>query len=442
MCKDVIVIKNRPLNVYIFIILTVACPIIDMINGFFLASGTSTPIGMVYRFGYFAFLVLMIIVEKLPKTYYTYLTIFFILGNLLMFCLQGIFLKNSPAWIFADFSVYIKYFLWVLIPYYVYQRREIFKTINFENIFLALGSLLTAELLIPYVLGVGRQTYSTAGAGYKGFFFEQNSISFALIITLTITTHVLIKELQKRWGKKVFFLLLLFAGNVVSLFLLATKTVVVYAVLTVAYLLIRVVFKKHYHSNVQRAFVWLTAMFAVIWIFFRGIQSATELVAGSVTRMQYFYRVYDGDLLRLLFSSRNVFLEGAAKLFFNDPNFAFTLFGGQGFQYRFEKFGRLGVVEMDFFDLFFGMGLIGTALFIFMMLYFIFRAFKRKMKSIYTFALVITLVYIFFVGHVLFSAMSATFLGLICAGIILASSKKDDDGAKLELDQPENNTST
>lgn len=408
-----------------------------MINGFFLAAGTSTPVGVVYRFGYFSFLVFMIIIEKLPKTYYTYLTIFFILGNLLMFFLQGIFLNTSASFMFADFSVYIKYFLWVLIPYYVYQRREIFKTINFENIFLALGFLLSIELLIPYTLGVGRQTYSTAGAGYKGFFFEQNSISFALIITLTMTTHVLIKELQKRWGKKVLFLLLLFAGNVVSLFLLATKTVVVYAVLTVIYLLIRVIFKKHYHSNIQRAFVWLSAIFAVIWIFFKGIPSATELVSGSVTRMQYFYRVYEGDLFRLLFSSRNVFLEGAAKLFFNDPNFKFTLFGGQGFQYRFEKFGRLGIVEMDFFDLFFSMGLIGTILFIVMMLYFISQAFKRKMKSIYTFALVVTLIYIFFVGHVLFSAMSATFLGLICAGIVLSGSKKDDEmRTKMDIAKP------
>nr|WP_257791174.1 O-antigen ligase family protein [Listeria weihenstephanensis] len=404
--------------------LTVICPIVDMVNGFFLASGSSVPVGIAYRFVYILFIIGMIIFEKLPKSYFTYLTIFFILGNVLLFLMQSVFLNNSLSWMIADLSVFVKYFLWVLIPYYVYQRKAIFKTFRFENIFITLGTLLTIELLIPYFLGVGRQTYASAEAGYKGFFFEQNSISFAFIITLTMTTYVLIQALQKKWGSKVLLLFLLFAGNVFCLFLLATKTAVAYAVLTVIYLLIRMIFKKRYYSNIQRVFVWVFTACAVVWIFLAGIPIASELISGTVTRMEYFYKVYNGDLLSLLFSSRNVFLEGAKNLFLNDPHFSFTLFGGQGFEYRLQNFGRLGLVEMDFFDLLFGVGIFGTALFIFMMVYFIACSLKRGGKSIYTFMLIVTLIYIFFVGHILFSAIATTFLGLICAGIVLTSDKK------------------
>lgn len=417
--KGGITIKKRALNVNIFILLTIICPIIDLINGFFITSGSSALVGIIYRSGYLAFLVLMILFGRASKSIFSVLTFVFIFGNLILFLLQGLILQNETSWFIADISVYMKYFFWILIPYYIYQQKENFKYLQFEHIFIFLGLLLTSGLLIPYFLGTGNQTYVTAG--YKGFFFEQNSISFSLIITLTFTAHTLSNVLQKKWGGKAFFLLILFFGNIFSLFLLATKTGIFYAVAVIVYMIIKLLFVNQYSSSSQKVIVWVGAMAISIWFFIRGFKYVGELVKGTYERVQYFYKFYNGDLLSLISSSRNAFLEGASNFFFNDPNIAFTFFGGQGFEYRLQNFGRLGLVEMDFFDLFFGVGIIGTCLFIFMGLYFLVQSFKQGKLTIYSFALILSLIYIFAVGHVLFSALAAMMLGLICAGCILSN---------------------
>ena len=82
-------------------------------------------------------------------------------------------------------------------------------------------------------------------------------------------------------------------------------------------------------------------------------------------------------------------------------------------------------IEMDFFDLLFGFGLVGILVTSSLIIYFFILAFKKKNWSIYTLMYGVVLVYSFFVGHVFFSALSTTLLGLICGGIILEDQKED-----------------
>ncbi|MBC1418729.1 O-antigen ligase family protein [Listeria fleischmannii] len=415
--------KKLPLNIIIFMGLTAIFPLIDFLNGFFLTSGIPIPIGVLYRFFFFIFLLVMIAVAKIPKTSLTFVTFLFIAGNLIILLFQSILLQNPLAWIIEDVSVFVKYFLWALIPYYIYQRKTLFMSMNYEKIFIVISFLFTVFLLVPYVLGVGHQTYDNSDAGYKGFFFANNDTSFAFIVSITFTARALIQKLQGKWNFRLLFLILLYAGNMISLLLVGTKTGIVYGAIVSIIVLIRLLFIVRFQSVMHKIFIWLMSILLIGWVLLRGLSYAGQMIAGTYDRMVYFYHLYDGNLVRLLSSSRSDFFEGGLHYFLTSPHPIFTMFFGQGFEYRLENFGRLGLIEMDFFDAFFGLGILGILFLVILLGYYGAIAIKKANRSIYSYLFLVILLYSFFAGHVLFSALSSTFLGLVCGGIIL--SKKE-----------------
>ncbi|MBC2023712.1 O-antigen ligase family protein [Listeria booriae] len=415
--------NKLPLNISIFMGLTAIFPLIDFLNGFFLTSGIPIPIGVLYRLFFFVFLLGMIAIEKIPKSPFTFVTFLFIAGNLGIFLFQSVWLQNPLTWIIEDMSVFIKYFLWALIPYYIYQRKALFQTIDYEKIFIVISFLFTVLLLIPYVLGVGNQTYDNSNAGYKGFFFANNDTSFAFIVSITFTVQALIQRLQGKWNYRLLLLLLLYTGNMLCLLLVGTKTGIVYGAVVSIIVLLRLLFVVRYRSAMHKIFVWLMSILLMGWVLLRGLAFAGQMIAGTYDRMVYFYYLYDGNLVRLLTSSRSDFLEGGLTHFLASPYPIFTMFFGQGFEYRLEHFGRLGLIEMDFFDAFFALGILGMLFLVILLGYYIVMALKKTNQSLYSYLFLVILLYGFFAGHVLFSALSSTFFGLVCGGIIL--SKKE-----------------
>ncbi|MBC2057637.1 hypothetical protein HCJ57_14010 [Listeria booriae] len=415
--------NKLPLNISIFMGLTAIFPLIDFLNGFFLTSGIPIPIGVLYRLFFFVFLLGMIAIEKIPKSPFTFVTFLFIAGNLGIFLFQSVWLQNPLTWIIEDMSVFIKYFLWALIPYYIYQRKALFQTINYEKIFIVISFLFTVLLLIPYVLGVGNQTYDNSNAGYKGFFFANNDTSFAFIVSITFTVQALIQRLQGKWNYRLLLLLLLYTGNMLCLLLVGTKTGIVYGAVVSIIVLLRLLFVVRYRSAMHKIFVWLMSILLMGWVLLRGLAFAGQMIAGTYDRMVYFYYLYDGNLVRLFTSSRSDFLEGGLTHFLASPYPIFTMFFGQGFEYRLEHFGRLGLIEMDFFDAFFALGILGMLFLVILLGYYIVMALKKTNQSLYSYLFLVILLYGFFAGHVLFSALSSTFFGLVCGGIIL--SKKE-----------------
>lgn len=403
--------------------LTAIFPLIDFLNGFFLTSGIPIPIGVLYRLFFFVFLLGMIAIEKIPKSPFTFVTFLFIAGNLGIFLFQSVWLQNPLTWIIEDMSVFIKYFLWALIPYYIYQRKALFQTIDYEKIFIVISFLFTVLLLIPYVLGVGNQTYDNSNAGYKGFFFANNDTSFAFIVSITFTVQALIQRLQGKWNYRLLLLLLLYTGNMLCLLLVGTKTGIVYGAVVSIIVLLRLLFVVRYRSAMHKIFVWLMSILLMGWVLLRGLAFAGQMIVGTYDRMVYFYYLYDGNLVRLLTSSRSDFLEGGLTHFLASPYPIFTMFFGQGFEYRLEHFGRLGLIEMDFFDAFFALGILGMLFLVILLGYYIVMALKKTNQSLYSYLFLVILLYGFFAGHVLFSALSSTFFGLVCGGIIL--SKKE-----------------
>ncbi|MEN2666958.1 O-antigen ligase family protein [Listeria aquatica] len=412
-------LQRIPWNIYLFLALVAVFPLIDSVNGFFLTTGETFPIGILYRFAFFFFLLFAIFSKVMPKSRYTFLTFLFILGSFLLFLLQSIVLENPISHVTSDLGVLVKYFLWALIPYYMYQRRETFQILWLNRMFTVINLFFTAGLIIPYLLGVGTYTYAASEAGYKGFFYAQNDLSCAFIILITLSGWELHKKLQGKWRMGLILSLLLYAGNFFCLILIGMKTGILYGAFVSLILLVTVLFGSLYRSFLHRLTIWIICLGILLWGAIKGARDIVSMLSGTFERLSYFYHLYDGDLVRLLSSSRSTFLDGGMTAFLSDPHFYFTFFGGQGFQYRLEQFGRMGLIEMDFFDAFFGFGLIGMILLLVLLGYFLKLALEKEGRSVYSFILIVVIFYGFFAGHVLFSALSSTFLGLICGAVLI-----------------------
>ncbi|EMG27654.1 O-antigen ligase family protein [Listeria fleischmannii] len=415
--------SSKLTNVYIFIILFSMFPIIDFLNGLFISSGISLPIGMLYRMFCFFYLVVGILYAGFEKNLYTLVTVFFIFTILLILFLQAVVLQNSVAVMSKDIEVFIKFFLWVMIAYFIYQRRKDFLKINYDSIFIAISAFFTLGLLIPYVLGLGNQTYENSDAGYKGFFFATNDTTIALMISATFTGWSFMKALVAKKKLKATSLAALYLGTLICLIILGTKTGILYGVLLTVGILINFLVSQKTVKLSSRLITFAVAVVALIILVVVGKDFIVSAVSGTYDRITYFYRLYNGDLVRLLTSSRSDFLQAGFQEFVSKENSFMIPIIGFGFEYRTIHFGRMGLIEMDFFDGLFALGFLGVFVTTAIIVYFLVLSLRKGNRNIYSLAYFVFLFYSFSAGHVMFSALSSTLLGLVCGGLILSREK-------------------
>ncbi|EUJ33807.1 hypothetical protein MFLO_01215 [Listeria floridensis FSL S10-1187] len=415
--------QKKPLNIYFFFIIMSVFPLIDFMNGLFISSHIPIPVGTAYRFFCFIYLVCCIIHAGLRKNLYTFITVTFIIGSLMLLVIQAIVLQNSISILFADLTVFTKFFLWVVIAYFVYQRKEIFLQMNYSKVFLAISIFFTLGMLIPYFLNVGNQAYVNSNAGYKSFFYASNDLTIAFMINATFVGWLFTKALRRKAVKQSLFLLLLYLGIIVSLILISTKTGIVYGIVFTVGILIHFLFCQKEFKPIYRIVTFMIAVAALIGLIIAGWDFIISATSGTVDRITYFYRLYNGNLVRLLTSSRSDYMAGGYELFVdNNNNFLIPLIGF-GFEYRLIHFERLGLIEMDPVDGLYALGFIGVVLTTVMLGYFFFVSLKKQNRSIYTLAFMVFMFYSISAGHVMFSALSSTMLGLVCGGIILQKYK-------------------
>ncbi|EMG28381.1 hypothetical protein X560_2298 [Listeria fleischmannii 1991] len=400
----------------LFVRLFAIFPIIDTLNGFALSAGINLPIGVAYRLFCIFFLIAGIFKKGFPKNIYTVLTASFIFSGILTLLIQTITLQNGFGALGNDLSNMVKFFLWVLIPYYIYQRRDAFTEADFSRLFLTISALFTICLLVPYLLGIGNQTYAGSDAGYKAFFFANNDTTIGFIAAATYTGWYLFHQTSSAKQARRLLTALLYIGNLVGLLLLGTKTGIIYGVVLTIVLLIRFFF---FQKRVPLLVKWSTgsAVIAVaLFAIFKGRSFILDTLSGSIQRLTYFYNLYNGDLIRFITSSRSQFLDSAFQSFTGTGHLVNQIFGF-GFSLRVANWGLGDLVEMDFFDVLFSLGFIGVLVTSAVLLYFFIKACQKR--SIYSVMFIVLLFYGAFAGHVLFSALSSTLFGLICGALLL-----------------------
>lgn len=409
--------KQNIFSVFYFFI--IAFPLVDIINGILIYYDHDLSIGMLFRSIFILFLFISCIYSGMNRNFLTILVLLSSIGFLSIIIIQQLYLKLSIQMFVEELGIIFRYFLYLWIPLFLSYYEEYLSKEFFYQLFFKLDIIFTLGLLIPYALRIGNYTYD-GSAGFKGFYFATNDITFAFLILLFFLGKYFLDEeahsFKSSTIKIVFYLL-----NIYCLLIIGTKTGLFFGLVYTCAVVIQYLFSKK-KSSLNVRFIGVEVLLvAILLLISKGRELVTKLLSGVFRRFRYFYELYGGDLFRVITSSRNVYLEDAYQQFVDYPENAFALLFGLGFTNRWALFGRKGgLIEMDIFDTFFSYGLIGLGFLCITILFFLKKSqgFSRK---IILFAIFYSIV----VGHVFYSALSASILGLVF-GLALYENRVSD----------------
>ena len=412
--------KNVMLNIITFYFLISILPIIDFINGLLITYNLGVPIGTAYRTIFILFLVLSIFLLGLKLAPIIILNYFVVVSILVLLLLQTIF--NTGSYFFLDLQLVLRTFLIILIPTYLYNFKNYVNIRGVENVIKGFSVLFPMLLLVPFILGIGNSTYG-AGGGYKGFFYATNDITLVFIILNVFTGSKLFESINNQ--KSFMVNLVVYFINFSCIILIGTKTGILFAVIFLLWLIYRYVLKNEKIAGFNKLKIFIFGIPIVIIVGFIVINFFSEPLKNTIERFNYFYKIYGHNMIQFLTSSRSEFLLFAKQKMSEESNYIFRMLFGNGFNYRFEFWGIGDYIEMDWMDLYFSMGLFGVIILFLYFFPFFIQVKKNASKSWYEYSFILIIIYSFFAGHVFFSALPATMLGVICGLMVLKKSQNE-----------------
>lgn len=389
-------LKNNKFNMQLlFITLCSLLPFVDSING--VLSGHAS-IGSVYKILLLAVLGLSLILSKVKPDHIKLkvLAILVLYITIIVLCNSKVFgdsiLSNSIP-IKMIFNIVFFFLLSEALVNNVLSKQSLFMILNNSS------WVFIVCFLIPYILGLGNTIYAH-GMGYKAFFISQNELSFVLLALCLFAAYEL--HVKITVVRVIQLVLLAMCG-----FLINTKSTIFGCLLAIVIL----VFEKIKKSDLRIKLTTLGVVLVFAFIFKNLLFSSIGSVISRFTSLKSNY--YNGSILTAILSGRNLYIQ-SAWTYLVKKHFIFRLIFGNGFCTKY-------LVEMDFVDMFFFMGIIGEAIFI----YFMYRLGKNiyKMKEqdgcrIRFLYFCIVLAFMFITGHVIFMAMSGTYFVLFCCYLI------------------------
>ena len=375
---------------FIILLLFAILPVVDSINGIFITAGLPS-IGTVYKMLVMGVLFLLVvrsgkISPALWATAIGAVAYIVISVSINVFVLDG-------SLITMDFPIKLAFnALQMVLLLNCYQTGYITGR-TLDRIFYISTWLMSALILIPYVLGLGNTIYS-GGIGYKGFFFSNNELSVALLILFYYSLY--------RTTMKLSVLNVIQLGSIaVCVLLLNTKSGMIACALGVVLFVIEYLRKPGARfKGVFVALIVAALLLAKDFIF--------SQLSDFIGRQLYLHRLYGGSFLDTLVSGRTFLLEKAWETFSADEHFLLRFIIGNGFC-------STSLVEMDFIDLFFYLGTLGVAA-VAVALVIVFcksvKNFKKDGTWVRPFGYLLIIGFAFLAGHTLFMATSGCYFVL------------------------------
>lgn len=410
-------IKNN-INIIIAIFILIQ-PLLDFFTGLCLHYlDLNLTIGIIVRILFLGFICLITIFIFKKKNI---LIPYFIIGLYCVFYLIGIILYKEGG-LFQEIQGLIKVYYFPILFISLYALKDeirISKLTLFTTLFFYL-----ILIFIPLVLGVGFKTYEITKAGTLGFFNSANEIS-GIISILTPIMFIIFASSKNIIPKVISIIIYL-----VVILMIGTKTPLLSLGITISisllYLWIKS-FKERKYKNITISLLVViigTIALAVIipkTNFYKNIKTHLNyLELDSITEV-----FQDKELIdHFIFSQRLTFLERKASLY----NKASTYQKMFGIGYLKNK-KATKMIEMDYFDIYYSHGLIGSLIFFVITLYVLYKILEKDRKFSYenfmlhTSALLIIFLS-FFTGHII-TAPSVSLLSIILI-LSLAKRKKKD----------------
>ena len=378
--------KTIDLIIYIFLLFT---PVLDFITGI-CSWHNMFSIGIFFRSIFLIYVMYYLIFKVRDK--HTY----FILGLLAIY--SFFFLIFHRNYLVSNLTYLVRVFYLPLLICFFKSYKNSYLTKN-VYVYLLVGYMVL--YLLPYIFGLGHninEFYPNKDL-YLSYFYVGNELVNVFLLLFIMNVDYFIKT------KKKYFVVILVLF-LMCIYLLGTKVMYVGLLITILYFVY--VYRK-YLLECLKTNKWLYGVLIVLVFSVLLIIPRTSFYKNIKTTLEYYNVTNIKDILnyekinQVIFSNRLSFLENVHNIY-GSSNISNKLFG----------IGREVLivnkdVEIDIFDIYYVLGVIGFIVYIVVICYSL--KFKNLDKSV-MFSIVLLIIISFFSGHVLASPMVSGILGM------------------------------
>lgn len=328
--------------------------------------------------------------------------------KLLFYILLGYFVIDVVYIIlFTNNSIYqeianlfqIFYLPLVILFFQLYENKKINLSLIFKVYLIYLNFII-----VPYFLHIGvyASEYYPGKSGYYGLFNGGNEISAVILAMLPWIIHYLSNN------RNVFLKIFTAIETIFCIYLIGTKTILLGSIIVLLYFLIPKIFKifkKDVLKNILISILIATILLILIII----VVPSMPLYKNILLALKFFNVNSLTDFLKIevidniIFSGRLNILENINEIYCNSQFITYIFGLGE------TTLLNLKLIEIDIFDIFYGIGILGIFIYLMIMIKGIKKA---KLKSIYLFSFILLIFVSLFTGHILTSTCVSIYLGL------------------------------
>ena len=343
-------------------------------------------------FIFFMIMLLYIIKNKKLRKYGIIFSVYFIFQIIFM----SLHMKNSISMEISNiFQIF--YLPLAILFFNKYENKKI----N-DRLILILNFIYISMIIVPYLFhfGVYASDLYKEKSGFYGLFYGGNEISMILLALFPISVKALCNI------KNILIKIIYIVSLALATLLIATKTLLLGIIIVFIYYAIKYLKANIKLMNKGKKMLIISSILAILLVMIILIPK-TAMYSNIKLAMKTF-RVSDKNLFsiysldKIVFSGRLGFLKNINNIYMNSGLLS-MLFGlGK------TLIVNVKIIEIDIFDLFYSVGIIGFLIYVLYMV----RSMKQiRLKNVYKFdfILIISLV----VGHILLAVNVSIFLALL-----------------------------
>ena len=380
--------------------------VVDSVNGIILQSGLNFPISLSQLYKFLLLIIISLRLLHLSKLNSILVFIFLIYSILTSFYH---FVINENVYELVDSTLQFSKFLFIIILF-CYCSILIKIKPQLLNIILRIIKFNLLILILNLILGVfglGYSSYDSIGIGIKGYFYAANELSGLVLILFPFYLYL------NQMYRKGFNLRYYVIGGLFIIFsiLVATKTAIIGTIITVMFIPFLYNNKMLSFTLKLKPFLFKSLLIFIFIILLILIVPSLLEQTGLVNKYTYVFE--NRDLIRIIFSGRTNLAQTSFQEFISSNNIIKWFIGKSGYE----------TIEMDFFNTLFSYGLFGILIIYSFFFYLIAVSFKKVFirsdivdypyAKIVLYINVLILIISTIAGHIVYSAMTGPFLGIV-----------------------------
>ena len=372
-------------------------PIIDIITA--LTINLNISFGLIIRTIFLLFIIYYYIFINKDKNNLKYLII--ILIYVILYSINIFIIKDINA-LFYDFKEMFKIiYLTILV---LLLKKEHVK-INYKDL-VKISLIYMLFIIIPDIFKISNQSYTQGKIGSIGLFNSTNEISAILSILTPFIIYYLFQN------NKIIYKIIIGIVLLYTYFIIGSKIIIIALILSIIYNLY-LYFKT---NNINKRNI-LIIISIIVLLFIIGIilLPHTSFYYNIKLHLNFLGINSINDIFsynfinRFIFSDRLDYLINTHNIFMNSN--IFSKIFGLGFIMNFATdIETIKVIEMDLFDIFYHLGIIGFIITLFPLFKKYYNYFKNNNNKLIKFSLILSILISILVGHTLVAPAVSIYL--------------------------------